>query len=226
MSAFRQKSIGATDTLGERLKRVREELGLSVEEAAVRSGISAKYVQAIEEGSYNELPGTVYTKNFIRKYAHVLEVSEETAVGLFEREHSVAAKLSPTPSTVPGKPVRMRAWLTPEGIKWAFILVLGIAVLVYLGLEIRNFTAPPSLVVVSPPDQTTTTSRSVELAGTTTPEATVTVNGKAVLVDRQGAFSEQLDLQDGLNTVIVKAQKKHGKPSTVIRQILVTSPTN
>lgn len=222
MSAFRQKSIGATDTLGERLKRVREELGFSVEEAAQRTGISTKYVQAIEEGSYSELPGTVYTKNFIRKYAHVLEVSEETAVGLFEREHSVAVRLSPAPA----KPARVRAWLTPEGIKWAFILVLGIAVLVYLGLEIRNFTAPPSLVVVSPPDQTTTTSRSVELAGTTTPEATVTVNGKAVLVDRQGAFSEQLDLQDGLNTVIVKAQKKHGKASTVVRQILVTSPTN
>ncbi len=226
MAAFRQKSIGTADTLGERFKRIRDELGLSVEEAAVRSGISAKYVRTIEEGRYTDLPGAVYAKNFVRKYAQALEVSEETAVGLFEREHSVAAKLSPAPSAAPARPVRVRALLTPEGIKWVIVLVLGLAVLVYLGLEIRNFTAPPSLVVVSPPEQTTTASRSVELAGTTTPEATVTVNGKVVLVDRQGQFREQLDLQDGLNTLIVKAQKKRGKASTVVRQILVTSPTN
>jgi len=226
MSAFRQKSLGTTDTLGEGLRRMREELRLTVDEAAVRSGISAKYVRTIEEGRYADLPGAIYAKNFIRKYARALEVSEETAIGLFEREHSVAAKLSPAPSAMPAKPVRVRAFLTPEGIKWALVLVLGLAVLVYLGLEIRNFTAPPSLVVVSPPDQTTTMSRSVELRGTTTPEVAVTVNGKAVLVDRQGQFRERLDLQDGLNTVIVKAQKKHGKATTVVRQILVTSSTN
>ncbi len=226
MSAFRKKSIGATDTLGERLKRVREELGFSVDEAASRSGISAKYIQTIEEGRYRDLPGTVYAKNFVKKYARLLEVSEETAIGLFERELQVADKLSPAPSGAPATPVRVRARLTPEGIKWAVVLVLGIAILIYLGLEIRNFTAPPSLVVVSPPDQMTTTNRSVELQGTTAPEITVTVNGKVVLVDRQGQFREQLDLQDGLNTIIVSAQKKRGTATTVVRRILVTSSTN
>ena len=223
MTFFRKKSIGTTDTLGERLRRVRQEAGLSIDDVAARSGISARYIQALEEGRYRDLPGEVYARNFIRKYAQVIEVNEGTALDLFEREHAVAAKLAPAPSASPAKPVRIPALLSPQGVRWGAILLLGIAVLIYLGLEIRNFTAPPSLVVVSPPDQLTTASRSVELRGNTNPEVTVTVNGKMVLVDRQGQFRELLDLQDGLNTIIVRAQKKRGKVTTMVRQILVTN---
>lgn len=225
MTSFRHSRVGQTDTLGERLGRVRHELKLSLDDVAQRTGISARHIQAIEEGRYSDLPGTVYAKNFIRTYARLLEVSEDTAMSLFEQEHSVTTRLKPQQSAPSLEPVRVKARLTPEGIKWAIVLVLGLAVLIYLGLEIRNFTAPPSLVVVSPPNQMTTVARSVELQGTTTPEAVVTVNGKTVLVDRQGGFREQIDLQDGLNTVIVRAQKKHGTATTVIRQILVTAPS-
>ncbi|MFH0828743.1 MAG: helix-turn-helix domain-containing protein [Candidatus Kerfeldbacteria bacterium] len=221
MALFKEKKIGATDTLGERLRRVREEAGLTLENLAGRTGISIKHLTAIEEGRYGDLPGEVYARNFVRQYAKILQVSEETAIGMFEHEHTVAINLAPAPIPDPAKPVRIRAYITPQGIRWAAVLLLGIAILVYLGLELRNFTSPPSLIIDSPPAQYTTESHSVEIRGMTDPEVTVMVNGRAILVDYQGRFQELIDLQDGLNTIVITAQNKRGRTTTEVRQILV-----
>lgn len=224
MAPFKKKKIGATDTLGDRLRRVREEAGLSLPDLASKTGISVKHLTAIEEGRYGDLPGEVYARNFVRQYARVLQVNEETAIGMFEREHTVAINLAPMPISEPSKSVRTRAYITPQGIRWTAVLLLGAAILVYLGLELRNFTSSPSLIVDSPSAQYRTESRSVEVRGMTDPEVSVMVNGRAILVDHQGRFQELLELQDGLNTIIITAQKKRGRTTTEVRQVLVETP--
>lgn len=226
MSAFKQRQVSASVTLGERLRSVREEMGWSIDEASSRTGIRPAYLAAIEEGHYRELPGPVYARNFVRRYASVLEVSESAALEAFDQEQAVANRLSPPQSIVPPKHKAVRALVTPQGIRWFIIMLLGLGVLVYLGIELRNFTAPPMLDVAYPPEELTTTAQSIELRGTTNPEVTVTVNGKEILVDRSGEFRETLDLRDGLNTVVIRAQKKRGNATTTVRRILVTSPTN
>lgn len=224
MAAFHKRTVGAADMLGERLSRIRRESGISLETTSARTGISIKNLEAIEQGRYTDLPGTVYVKNFIRQYARFLEVGEETALELFARESKVASRMIPEPP-MPPVPQKQRVLLTPQRVRWGLILLLAAGVLIYLGLEVRNFTAPPALVLIEPPEQFTTSAHSVELRGTTDPEVSVTVNGKTVLVDHQGAFNELLDLQDGLNTVVIRATKKRGTSTVVTRSVLVTQPT-
>lgn len=210
--------------LGERLSRIRRESNISLESASARTGISIKNLEAIEEGRYGDLPGTVYAKNFVRQYARFLEVGEETALELFIKESAVASRLAPA-HPVPPSPQKQRMLITPQRVRRGLILLLAMGVLIYLGLEVRNFTAPPALTISEPPEQFTTTAHSVELRGMTDPEVSVTVNGKTVFVDHQGAFNELLDLQDGLNTVIVRATKKRGTGTALTRSILVTQPS-
>lgn len=224
MKPFQEKTVGATNTLGERFRQLREEAGMSLEVAAERTQVNVKHLRAIENGRYDELPGPVYAKSFVRSYARLLEVSEPTALGMFEREYAVAINLTPARSALPPRPAKLAALVTPHGIRRAAILLLTLGVVVYLGVEIRNLTSAPSLVVTSPPAQSSTSRRTVELIGTTEPEASVTANGRVVPVDRQGHFREVLDLQDGLNTLIIQAMKKRGKTTTVIRKILVELP--
>lgn len=226
MTAFIHKNVAASVTLGERLRSVREEARWTLDEASSRSGIRAAYLAAIEEGRYGDLPGAVYARNFVRRYAKILEVSEAAVLEMFDREHAVSKRIDPSPHDRIARSVHVREIITPQRIRWGIIVLLGIAILVYLGLELRNFTAPPMLVIDYPPEQLTTESRSVELRGSTNPEVTVTVNGKSILVDRNGVFRESLDLQDGLNTVIIRAQKKRGNAATVVRSILVNQSTN
>lgn len=224
MKPFQEKAVGATNTLGERFRQLREEAGMSLEVAADRTRVNIKHLQAIENGRYAELPGPIYAKSFVRSYARLLEVSEQTALSMFEREYAVAANLTPSRPAFPPRPARLAALVTPHGIRRAIILLLTLGVVVYLAVEIRNLTSAPALVITSPPAQSTTSLRTVELTGTTEPEANVTANGKIVLVDRRGHFREVLDLQDGLNTLIIQATKKRGKTTTVVRKILVESP--
>ncbi len=222
MSPFTRRTIGAADTLGERLRRLRLDAGWSLDDVTRRIGVPARHLGAIEEGRYADLPGQVYARSFVKRYATLLEVRAETATELFDREWEVAVKANPMPaSTPPSKPIRTRAIVTPYGIRRAVAVVLGLAVLVYLGTEIRHLTAAPSLTVASPVDELTTADRSVELSGQTEPETTVTANGRLILVDRNGQFREVLDLQDGLNTIVIRAQRKRGSATTVVRRILV-----
>lgn len=221
MQIFKKKQVSVSATLGDRFREVREEMGWSIEDAASRTGIRASYLEAIEKGRYGDIPGAVYARNFVRKYASVLEVSESAALDLFDQEHSVTKQLAPSPNDAQRRSGEVRAIITPQGIRWFLIILLGVSVLVYLGLELRNFTAPPMLLVEYPPEELTIAVRSVELRGTTDPEVTVTVNGRAIIVDRNGKFQQTLDLQDGLNSIIIRAQKKRGDATTVERQILV-----
>ncbi len=224
MKPFQEKTVGVANTLGERFRLLREEAGVSLEVAAERTRVNVKHLRAIENGQYAELPGPVYAKSFVRSYARFLEVSEQTALSMFEREYAVAVNLTPPQPTLPPRPARLEAFVTPRGIRRAIIILLSSGVLVYLAVEIRNLTSAPSLVISSPPAQSTTSRRTVELTGTTEAEALVTANGKVVMVDRRGHFREVLDLQDGLNTLVVQATKKRGKTTTVVRKILVESP--
>ncbi|MBI4089801.1 MAG: helix-turn-helix domain-containing protein [Candidatus Kerfeldbacteria bacterium] len=221
MTDFRSRSIQAVDTLGERLRRMRRENGLSLETVSRRTGVSLKHLQAIEDGRYGDLPGAVYARSFIRAYARALDVREDAALQQFDREYAIAAKLRPSPPADPTSPQPPRVWVTPQRMRWAAVVLLTIGILVYLGLEIRNLNSPPSLTIESPVDQLTTAARTVELIGQTDPETVVTANGRPIVVDRSGRFREVLDLQVGLNTVVIRAERKRGSATTVVRQILV-----
>ena len=60
--------------IGERLKAARIEQGLSLEDIQQTLKIRLKYLQAIEDGRLEDIPGLVYARGFIRSYARLLSV--------------------------------------------------------------------------------------------------------------------------------------------------------
>lgn len=58
--------------LGDTLKQKRKERNLSLKEVANATSIRLNYLQAIEEGNFNQLISTVYAQGFIRQYATYL----------------------------------------------------------------------------------------------------------------------------------------------------------
>ncbi len=68
--------------LGEALRQRRELKGLEIEDIALRIKVSAKNLQAIEEGKPDGLPQPVFTRGFIRSYAQLLEMDREEVEAL------------------------------------------------------------------------------------------------------------------------------------------------
>lgn len=69
--------------VGYTLRQERERQNLSIEDIEQGTSIRALYIEAIENGEYNKLPGTVYTKGFIKNYAKFLGLDADDMVKKF-----------------------------------------------------------------------------------------------------------------------------------------------
>jgi cytoskeletal protein RodZ len=60
------------NTFGDKLKRQREDHDTTIEELAGTTGIGQIYLEALEHGQFEDLPGRAFGKLYIRAYAEVL----------------------------------------------------------------------------------------------------------------------------------------------------------
>ena len=66
--------------VGDKLRRERERQRLSVKDVEQGTSIRALYIEAIEQGNWETLPGDVYTKGFIRNIATFLKLDGDACV--------------------------------------------------------------------------------------------------------------------------------------------------
>ncbi|WP_346354269.1 helix-turn-helix domain-containing protein [Azotosporobacter soli] len=80
------------ETVGQQLRRVREEKGLSIKDIEGETSIRALYIKAIEEDDYATVPGEVYLKGFIRSYASHLGLNPQEAIELYRSATSLSTE--------------------------------------------------------------------------------------------------------------------------------------
>ena len=67
-------------SFGQRLQREREMRGITLEEIATSTKIGTRSLRALEEEDFDQLPGGIFNKGFVRAYAKYLGIDEEQAV--------------------------------------------------------------------------------------------------------------------------------------------------
>ncbi|MFV0432117.1 MAG: helix-turn-helix domain-containing protein [Alphaproteobacteria bacterium] len=72
--------------VGYYLKKARERLEISLEQASEDIRVRRVYLEAIEEGRYDQLPGTAYAVGFVRNYAKYLGLDAPRVVEQFRAE--------------------------------------------------------------------------------------------------------------------------------------------
>ena len=68
------------DTFGESLKREREMRGVTLEEVSGATRIATRFLKAIEDEQWDQLPGGVFNRGFVRAVARYLGLDEENIV--------------------------------------------------------------------------------------------------------------------------------------------------
>ncbi len=81
--------------VGEILRREREKQGLSIADVANETSIRDVYLEAIEKGSYDELPGDVYAKGFIRNYSRFLQIDGDSLLEQYDAERNIVKVVQP-----------------------------------------------------------------------------------------------------------------------------------
>ena len=225
MVGFSCKEISNPLSLGEQLKECRHQREMGLSEVARTIGVSTQYLQALENGNYNQLPGDIYAKNFLKVYAKFLGLEQSKILTIFQSEKKIYSKTNKNKTNDFSKPVekisKAHLIVTPRIVKSTLIILLAIACLVYLGFKIRIILTPPLLTISQPLDNLVTEQNFIEIVGQTEVETLLEINGQQVLADEVGNFREVIDLQSGVNIIEIKAKTRHGKETKQYLQVVM-----
>lgn len=72
------------ESLGARLKREREQRKITLDEISLSTKIGTRFLIAIEEEHFDQLPGGIFNKGFVKAYARSVGVNEAEAVAEYE----------------------------------------------------------------------------------------------------------------------------------------------
>jgi cytoskeleton protein RodZ len=82
-------------SFGEKLKQEREKRKMTLEQISASTKIGTRLLQALEEDKFNQLPGGIFNKGFVRAYSHCLGLDEDQTVA----EYLEASGDAPPPRT-------------------------------------------------------------------------------------------------------------------------------
>lgn len=204
-------------TLAQILKKARENAHLDLKQMSDVLKIPSKYLNYLEKGDYEKLPGKAYIFGFINKYAKVLSLNKDELVAQYKKERPEPEKEEPLPL------LRYpRFLITPKLITYFFIILGLLLVFFYLWRQINFLAGLPTLIIESPSQEIVETPN-LEIKGLTDPKIKLTINDQEVYVNENGDFQKDVFLQPGLNTFFIKAINSFGKEKTITKNLWLTT---
>lgn len=158
---------------GEFLQNARAYKGVTLRDAERATRINRRYLAALEQERFEELPPLTYARGIVRSYAQYLGLDPVTVLAMFESAHG---QRSGGFRVVPAvKPIRTPAHWTPNFAVIAFMVVISAVVFAWL---YSAYIAPPATLTTptAPPAAPATTPGA--LAGSApTPTVVVAAGG-------------------------------------------------
>jgi cytoskeletal protein RodZ len=209
-------------TLGEYLLSSREHLGFSPDEVAKISQIQPKFLLALEQGQYQELPATVYVKGFLKTLAKVYGLGETQLLQQYAAEQEIAIHLqSAEKAKQEPKFFLPRFIFSPKTLTILGAVFLALLSLSYLYFQVSSLRRAPVLQVLSPDKDGVVDSSLLVVSGKAEPGTRVYLNDQPLVVDESGEFRENLSLGPGQNQLVVRAVNQFGQQTQVTRSIML-----
>lgn len=207
-------------SFGNKLKALRHDRGLNVTQLSEATHVHENVIRAFEADAFNALPEPIYARNFLRSLVRYLNGDERYFLQCFEDAHGTCDLVDPL--LLPRQKVRRARFLvTPRIFRFAALGIAASLVLVYLGVEVHRILIPPTIEIAAPTDGLTTNSAIVTVTGRVFEQAEVEVNGEKILLNKDGSFAADVDLDRGLNLITVSAKKRYSQTSSVYRRVVL-----
>lgn len=221
MAVFCYQKVAPPLRLGEKIKKAREDKGLSLVFLSEKTRVPVKYLTAIEDGAYCSLPkARAHRVAYLKEVSDALSLPQKECLTEFEKE----AGFKNAETAHPRQSIKIFPFTSISiFLRNVFIAGLVLAFAGYLAWQVKGILQPPFLAVFSPTEGFVLQTARATVTGQTEKETSLTINGKEIMADEKGNFSADIDLSTGLNTIQISATKKHGKTTTVVRHIVVQS---
>lgn len=205
-------------TIGEILKKKREEKNLTYIDVEKATKIRKIYLESIEKGDYHNLPPAAFTRGFIKNYSDYLGLETKEILALYRREFDEQKDKRLLPKDISSITEETKFGLTPGKLTVLIIFGLLVGFFSYLGYQYKKLSGGPGLIINSPQENAVVIKKEIEVSGKTEPESIVKINGQTIDVS-DGKFSQFITLTDGLNSIVIEAQGRNGKSSKIERHI-------
>lgn len=205
-------------TAGEILKTGRKEKGWTIAELSQRTKIQERFIEALENSDLARLPAMPFVNGFLRTISLELDLKPEGIVAVFRRDFGEGDKGKVIPNVSAEKYKGFR-WGPSTSIAigiFAMTLVFGS----YLIIQLKGLLGVPGLEIFQPRDQAVV-SLEIAVEGRTDPTASVAINGQKIKKNRNGTFSQVINLSEGVQTVTISATGQNGKTTEVVRTVQV-----
>jgi len=167
-------------SFGEKLKREREKRSITLEQISASTKIGTRMLQALEEDKFNQLPGGIFNKGFVRAYARFIGLDEDQTVTEYLEASGEASPPRIEPATeTPVHSVEPRQKAASRDLPWGvfaaglLIVALALSIWSYRKREHRTSReSVPSQVSIQPAVPTSpTTSNSPSEQSKSSPPA-------------------------------------------------------
>jgi transcriptional regulator with XRE-family HTH domain len=218
--AFVIRQFDYSQSLGKKLKAIRAAAGWTLSEMVIKTKVRKSFLQAFEAGDFARLPDPVYARNYLKIYVRALGGDVHYFLQQFEMECGTCDFTKN--ARLPRRRARALQFLVASRfVKVCTLGLIGLAIVAYLGLQIRAIVSPPELLVFSPADGVKTQKALITVAGQAQEGAQVRVNGVDVLLSRDGTFEIDVALERGLNVIAIESQKRYSKSATEYRRVVL-----
>lgn len=210
------------ETLSEYLKGIRREMRLSLSEVSEQTSIAIKFLKALEEGAYAQLPSEVYAKGFLRQLAKIYGIEQGILIKQFDLEWNIQKNVDARKIDQSKKSNGFFSQLviTPKILSLAGGLLFIVCTVFYIVWQVFAISKPPSLEISSPQDLVVINQSYVNVEGKTDAGATLNINNEPVFVEPDGRFASQIGISAGPKELVIAAKNRFNKSTSKVVTII------
>lgn len=215
------KRIHSSDCLGPDLIELRERAGFTLQEAAKETKLPPSFLRALEHERWEDIDDLIYSERLLRLYVSHLGGNESYYLHKY-RACLQARNIEAKPEDFLPRPIKLRMkdlLVTPRLIAIAGFLIFSLLLGGYVYGQARAIRKAPPLEVTTPSEGLTVTEPEILVTGKTIPEASVTVNGRQIVVRPDGSFEERFYVSRGMTELTISARKRYGDDVTEVRHV-------
>lgn len=197
-------------TAGDVLKKKRESLGRSLDTVSQDTKIQKRFLEYIEKNEFEKFESDVFLTGFIKIYSQYLKLDTNKVLALYRRstpQGILKKKQKGDKKKFKIPKEQIAKLLTPKVVISSLTALFLISILTYIGVQIYKFQSPPTISISEPTEEVTTTNSKITVAGSTNKDAVLEINEHLVEIDKDGNFSTEVDLNDGINIITIKVRK-------------------
>ena len=191
-----------------------ESRGLDIEKLSQLTGISQRYLLAIQNMTMDQLPAFPYMRGYLKRISQALNLNYNDLFELYKSEFN--RKKTENFDRLPINRFAIKHISKEKQL----VSILAALLVIYLVINGAQLLGKPPLEIINPSESTISVNEKIiTFIGQAAQRDKLTINGEEVLINSDGTFSKSYPLQEGLNTIEFKVKRFLGQETKIIKQV-------